>query len=471
MALRLSIENVPSLPDGGPVSFSLSGGRSIDIGRDQHLDWTLPDPTRFISGKHCEIHWRDNSYWLHDVSTNGTFLYGSDQRVRSPHQLKDGDRLVIGHYIVAVAIGEDGRSPLQKGQVSAQAKSNQQHAAYPELWNMDRDAPPPVDRYQIRAPHEAARPLSPDFLDWAASVPEAEVRPARSRSPAPPVDPNPDMDWASGPTSRSNAPVERPSSLATPRRPIWKDEERIEPESNPFVGAQAKAGPQTQTVEVSPRRRLSIEPLPSAEADQVPTPRGSDPQADGQDFMHRVARAAALPEDFFDGKDTGQLAEQLGGLMRISVSNLMSLLQARNEAKRLTRSTTHTTIQATENNPLKFSPTAEDAMRILFGPKTHSYMEARKAFEQGFTDLKFHQLKTYAAMQHAVSMLVADFDPAEITKGVAEQEGTLDKLRSRKSRQWDAFVTRWKASLGREPGAAVEAFMLHFADYYDKDNR
>jgi type VI secretion system protein ImpI len=157
--------------------------------------------------------------------------------------------------------------------------------------------------------------------------------------------------------------------------------------------------------------------------------------------------------------------------MRISVANLMSLLQARNEAKRLTRSTSHTTIQATENNPLKFSPTAEDAMRILFGPKTHSYMEARKAFEQGFSDLKLHQLKTYAAMQHAVSMLIADLDPAEIAKSVEEHESTLDKIRSRKSRLWDAFAMRWKTSVGREPGAAIEAFMLHFADYYDQDRR
>ena len=45
-----------------------------------HLDWTLPDPTRFISGKHCEVRYRDGGYWLHDVSTNGTF----PQRQRRP---------------------------------------------------------------------------------------------------------------------------------------------------------------------------------------------------------------------------------------------------------------------------------------------------------------------------------------------------------------------------------------------------
>ena len=181
-----------------------------------------------------------------------------------------------------------------------------------------------------------------------------------------------------------------------------------------------------------------------------------------------MARAAALPEDFFAGKDANQLADQLGAIMRVSITSLMQLLQARNEAKRLTRSTSQTTIQATENNPLKFSPTAEDAMRILFGPKTHSYLDPFRAFAQGFDDLKVHQLKTYMAMQHAVTMLMADLDPAAIIKDLEADDSIIDKVRSRKSRLWDAFLIRWKASFGRENGA-IEAFMLHFADYYDQD--
>ena len=88
MALRFNIENETNLPDGGPVSFTVTGKRIVDIGRDRHLDWTLPDPARMISGKHCEVHFRDGGYWLHDVSTNGTFLNGADQRMRGPHRLR-----------------------------------------------------------------------------------------------------------------------------------------------------------------------------------------------------------------------------------------------------------------------------------------------------------------------------------------------------------------------------------------------
>ena len=107
MALVLAIENEARLPDGGPLSYKLSGRRGIDIGRDSHLDWTLPDPSRFISGKHCEIRYREGVYWLHDVSSNGTFVNGSDKRMQGPHRLRNGDRLEIGQYIISVAIDGD----------------------------------------------------------------------------------------------------------------------------------------------------------------------------------------------------------------------------------------------------------------------------------------------------------------------------------------------------------------------------
>ena len=107
MTLRLSIENVDRLPDGGPIRIEVKG-RGLDLGRDSHLDWPLPDPSRSVSGKHCEIRYRDGAYWVHDVSTNGTFVNGAEYRLDAPHRLRDGDRLSIGPYIIAVSV-EDGR--------------------------------------------------------------------------------------------------------------------------------------------------------------------------------------------------------------------------------------------------------------------------------------------------------------------------------------------------------------------------
>ncbi len=109
MVIRLTVENIDRLPNGGPIRFEASGD-SFVIGREGQ-DWNLPDPDMFISGRHCQIRYDNGGYWLHDVSRNGTFVNGSAQRVSAPHRLDSGDKLKIGRYIVSVAVAAG--APLQ----------------------------------------------------------------------------------------------------------------------------------------------------------------------------------------------------------------------------------------------------------------------------------------------------------------------------------------------------------------------
>lgn len=113
MLISLTIENVDRLPNGGPLSYS-SNGRSFAIGRENR-DWNLPDPNLFISGLHCEVRYDRGTFWLYDVSRNGTYVNGSNQRITDPHPLNHGDRLWIGRYIVAVSIEDDRDAANQWG--------------------------------------------------------------------------------------------------------------------------------------------------------------------------------------------------------------------------------------------------------------------------------------------------------------------------------------------------------------------
>src|SRR5262249_16964745 len=180
MGLTLKIENMTSLADGGPLSVSIKGKRGLDIGRDQYLDWTLPDPSRFISGKHCEVRWHDGGYWLHDVSTNGTFPDGADSRLKAPHRLRNGDRFAIGHYIIVVAIdGEGGGAGAEGAAAVASPPPN-----YEDLWSPVGEAAPPIDPRQLKGPRDL-QPVRPDFLDWAIDVPN----PYPASAPPPPSAP------------------------------------------------------------------------------------------------------------------------------------------------------------------------------------------------------------------------------------------------------------------------------------------
>ena len=105
MTLRLFLINVGRLPDNGPVRVEVDG-RGLDIGRSENRGWTLHDPGRLLSGKHCEIEYKDGGYWLHDVSTNGTFINGETHRLAGPRRLHAGDRIAIGPYVIGVEIDE-----------------------------------------------------------------------------------------------------------------------------------------------------------------------------------------------------------------------------------------------------------------------------------------------------------------------------------------------------------------------------
>ena len=189
------------------------------------------------------------------------------------------------------------------------------------------------------------------------------------------------------------------------------------------------------------------------------------------DFIRLFARGAGLPEEALAARDPAQFAEQLGQLMRLVAENMKQLLEARQMAKRLSRSSNQTMVQALDNNPLKFAPSAEDALRIMFGPPTRSYLDAWRAFSQSFDDLKSHQVRTFSAMQHALRLMLGEFDPDVIDNTAAADRGLAGMVGSRKARLWDIYVARWQARTQGRADGMLNAFMDYFADCYDRDDR
>jgi type VI secretion system protein ImpI len=431
MTLTLHIENETSLPDGGPLSVSIKGKRGLDIGRDPYLDWTLPDPSRFISGRHCEVRWHDGAYWLHDISTNGTFLNGAESRLKAPHRLRNGDRFIIGQYIIAAALEEEIAEPV--GAAPAHAPSRDDN-----LWDGGPDTADPIDPRQLKGPHDAA-PVHPDFLDWAVDVPAPTMHRATS--------------------AVSSLPVQTRPIAATLEHDSWAE------------GPPPQLDPQPEIIPVpSP-----IRPGPSAANKARPAMASSPPalaeqHADGDamaKFSQLVARGAGLPEDAFAGRDPGELAEQVGRLLRLATDNMKQLLEGRQQAKRLARSPNQTAVQAIDNNPLKFAPTAEDALRLMFSVQSRSYLDAERAFAQGFDDLKKHQIKTYVAMQRAVTLLMKDVDPHAIEAALESDRGLAGMIGSRKARLWDITIARWQAHAQRHDNGILDTFMDYFARCYE----
>jgi type VI secretion system protein ImpI len=418
MTLRLSIENVDRLPDGGPIRIEVKG-RGLDLGRDSHLDWSLPDPSRSISGKHCEIRYRDGGYWLHDVSTNGTFVNGADYRLDAPYLLRDGDRLSIGPYIIAVAV-EQGR----KQRSSAPAAGVSLDADLANVWAPAGEAAAP----EIGAKRQTAQPgpAPPDFLDFASFLEPPKLAPEASPGPSRSED-----DWLTA------KPVPPPLSM---------DQGALEPR----IPTPARPA----IVDPSPRRPSPREPGPDSAA--------------ALDLLDRIARAAGVPPGAFSSRNPDELADEIGVVLRMMAENLGQMLASRAESKTLMRSASRTMIRPVENNPLKFASSPGEALGIMFGPGTRNYLDARATIERSFGDLKTHQILTYSAMQGALDALFEDLAPERIDHSVEPEHGLGALMSSRKAKLWDIYVERWRAKTKRSDGRLLEAFIALFAQAYDK---
>ena len=107
MPLQLEIvsDHKDILEDDCIREFREDGGT---IGRSLENDWILPDPDRFISGKHATIDFQAGAYYLADVSTNGVYVNGEEEPLGrgNPRRLFNGDKLRMGDFEFEVTLDE-----------------------------------------------------------------------------------------------------------------------------------------------------------------------------------------------------------------------------------------------------------------------------------------------------------------------------------------------------------------------------
>ncbi|MEZ9042553.1 MULTISPECIES: FHA domain-containing protein [unclassified Vibrio] len=87
------------------------GAKSIEmpeeggsLGREAGCTVTLTDHNRFISGTHCLLSIYGDTYYISDVSTNGTLVNGNKILKNQPVSLCDGDRVSLGQYEVSISL-------------------------------------------------------------------------------------------------------------------------------------------------------------------------------------------------------------------------------------------------------------------------------------------------------------------------------------------------------------------------------
>lgn len=100
--LVLFISKCPEEYTGAKHIEMPEGGGSV--GRAPSCTLPLTDHNRFISGTHCLVSVYGDTYYISDVSTNGTMVNGNKILKNQPISIVDGDVISLGQYEIGVSL-------------------------------------------------------------------------------------------------------------------------------------------------------------------------------------------------------------------------------------------------------------------------------------------------------------------------------------------------------------------------------
>ncbi|WP_432464163.1 type VI secretion system-associated FHA domain protein TagH [Agarivorans sp. QJM3NY_33] len=381
--------------------FSDSGESVLTIGRASQCSWCLPDPERVISSRHARVEFNQGVFWLYDTSTNGVFVNRSVEPIEKdkPYQLVDGDILAIGDYEIAVnlsALPED----LQTQKVIS--------------------APVAAEDFGVLAEPSSPAPnsLSLDSslnanLSDAFILPSALTQDSSSNIPE---------DWNA--LFANDPRIEKSLSL----EPEVTEEQPI---NTKIVHSQ------TLNAGVAKAEKLTsafVSDIDRGQSRPSATPLSAN-SIDEQTHLGAFLEGMGISADLISQENPIRWWHQLGGITRDSLDGIMNTLHNRAAFKENTR-INQTTFRKNENNPLKFSTNAEDALHNLLQRKTSGFLPPERAVKEAFIDLERHEYALLSGVEGAVASVMQLLDPKSIaskvhnTQGIAKYYSAIEKHKS-----------------------------------------
>lgn len=164
------------------------------------------------------------------------------------------------------------------------------------------------------------------------------------------------------------------------------------------------------------------------------------------------------------GSVAPDVAAQLGAIVRIVIQGMIEVLRARSEVKSNFRMPV-TSVRVVENNPLKFSLNADDALHNLFVKRNPGYLGPLEAFREGFEDIAFHELAMLAGIRAAYQSMVGKFNPAHLEETYTSNLRRTSVLPiGGRTKLWDMYC----AQFGNIEKDSEASFQLLFGEEFAK---
>ncbi|MDP9010044.1 MAG: type VI secretion system-associated FHA domain protein TagH [Pseudomonadota bacterium] len=412
MALRLRVVSEHSTRLGALATkiFGVHGGT---IGRATDNEWILPDPERYLSGKHARIDFRAGAYILVDTSSNGTYVNGAQVPLGKYHDyaLKDGDYVRLGEYELLISIDQSNDFPPEESAIIAYDGQSPSSAAKKSTAN---DLGADLDLSQL---------LEPSNLSAA----DSGVRPRDAYGQSLPA-------------------VDQPAGSADAAVTPWHMMTR------PLKVETAKGTPPNQSAPIAPRPDLS---------------RSQSLALYDGDFdigLSAFCRGAGIDPRTITSEARNAALQLAGQLLREAVLGLMDLNQGRNEFRNKFR-ISPPSAEASES-PLNLSRGVDEALvRLLNTVSTRA--GSVEALRENFRELKAQNGATLAATRAAFEEFLNRVDPKELEERF-ERAGKRGVFGGQsKAKYWDLYAELFAGLAQRPPDGFPHLFTETFAKAYE----
>jgi type VI secretion system FHA domain protein len=420
MALRLRVLGpvAERLGDRVVRVFGVHGGH---VGRSADCDWVLPDPERFLSGRHAAIEYRGGHWYVVDTSMNGVYVNGAPKplgRDRA-YALQDGDRLRMGEYEFAVTVTPDN-------DYAAQAE------AVPHTYAQALDVPPQATDLLIATHGDIGADL--DVTGLLAS----------------PIEPTGDYP-------------------KLPANDVYGQTVSPLPRREPPPPASHRAAPPPRVAPpavVPPGMAAAFAPPPAAGT--PPAPRGAEPNSTiaGLAPLQAFCRGAGIDAAKIPEQDSALVLALAGQLLREFALGVMLELQHRARQKHASQAARADAAPGA-HNPFRTSRSVEEALQRLFSPRSQRYLPPVESVRAAFADLQKHEEATVGGLEAALADYLRRFAPdtleEQFERSLSRVGGSTPAARAR---YWEMYAEMFRVLA--QPGAdgLPHAFAEEFAAAY-----
>lgn len=380
MQLKLTIVSYQRLSPSVESTYCVSPEQAAVIGRSPDCNWYLPDPNKILSSRHAEIRFSEGVWSVFDTSTNGVFLNGDSVPIGRGNSasIKSGDTVHLGDF--EVSVGFSGEKPVEAAAVQADAELAGGRVP------LARTGAGPVDEV-VEMP--AAQPVGDDFREFlGAGLGERLMADTHVGVQEPSIP----GEWHWGEAFGSS-----PDSALQQNGPMHPDltapDERVQPSSGP-----------------------------------------------NPDALAALVEGLGLTSDRVEGAGP-EFYRDLGNLTRILLDRLLDMIHLRARQKQELR-VAQTLFKRSDNNPLKFSATPQDALDSLLLRPHSANLGAVDAVNRAFDDLLSHEQALLKGVEAVVSDILADpsGDASNSSTGsFFARRKTLETMKRHRAWQHDAY--------------------------------